>query len=105
MKIEIESRNINFNSKKPIQLILRGTIVGTYEQGLFDKFEQKYSEKNGTMIFSVENYACGLLHKIYDVPVLTHKDVEFVARLLRVDTGLSIEQWFTNYMKEYLEEA
>jgi hypothetical protein len=99
MKIIIENKNYNIKDNTMVKLNLRGINVGTYKQGDFDKWELNYIEKNNDIIPDIENYICGILHRKYNVPVITKLDVIEVERLLKTDTGLSIIDWFNNELK------
>lgn len=101
MKMSIANKKYNVQDNTMIELNLRGMNVGMYRQGDFDNWELNYIEKNNDIIPDIENYICGILHRKYNVPVITKLDVIEVEKILKADTNLSIIDWFNKGLKEF----
>lgn len=99
MKIEIELNNMDINDKSQNDLILRGVNVGKYNEGLYNRWELKYIEKNNDVIADIENYVCGLIHDKLKIPVETAQDVIKADGIIRNTYNSSIINCFEDMLK------
>ncbi len=102
MKMMISNENLNENDENMLPLILRGVNVGTYQKGIYNAWYKKYCKKYKATPGILENYVCGELHAKLDIPIMLPEDIARVEEILRETEGVSIIEWFRDYIKRNL---
>lgn len=99
MIVKMESIRYDENSTEMKDLVLRGVNVGKYSFGLYSKWVNNYKKIHNDVFQDLENYLCGILHRLLDVDVLTSKDISNVQDILRREYGKTMVEWFEDYMR------
>lgn len=89
----------NSNEMKP--LILRGVNVGEYSFGLYSKWYLAHRKQTGVVISgaTLGNFVCGLLRDKFDIALSSADDVKKYQVEFKEKHGISIAEWFTEYIE------
>jgi predicted HicB family RNase H-like nuclease len=104
MKVTFKSETLNPNSTEMKPMILRGENVGEYSYGLYSKLQKQNMKENHDTLGVFENYICGMIHKHFNINVITANDVKNAKKICQEKYGISLNEWINQELQSRLRE-